>query len=393
MTGRGPLRPLLLMVALTAGGCDGCQNPPPPRLESYRDDELAVEVMEEEGAPRPDEPAPPAIGEALPPPRSHDARDREPPPVQPAAHGDGEYASEEPVEAARFVYRVRMIVPAGLGSGADRITLPAAELFVDVSRDRLRARFAGTGWPVPAGSEVRLRRDRPGVYLFDGHGGRPLEPGELASWFEGGAVTRRGPPLRVVAHYGRPRRRRAPEVEEEAPGELICALLAEWAGEERESHMRRCERGAPQLWRLGFWRGEQTAGVPLDVPRSALRADEQDPPEPIGTENSRAFLEPEALSRIRPEGPPPEEPEEGAPPQGLRVVNDGATRIIVAVQGVAVGWVDPGAEGWFVGLEPGTYDVGTIRPLGAVVQRGRPVAVPGVHRVCDGRCARTPRGD
>lgn len=68
--------------------------------------------------------------------------------------------------------------------------------------------------------------------------------------------------------------------------------------------------------------------------------------------------------------------------------NESANRVIISIAGVAAGWVDRGAEGWFVGLEPGHYDVGSIRPLGAVVQRGRRVRVPGIHRVCDGRCPR-----
>lgn len=383
-------RVLALAIAIALAGCESCRNPPPPRLERYQDEELAAEVLEEEAPPDPDEPAPPAISDTPVAPRPSEEREGGPAPVAPAAHGDGRYGTDEPVEAGRFVYRVRMIVPSWLGTGDDRIALPAAELYVDVSRDRLRARFAGRGWPIAAGSEVRLRRDRPGVYLFDGRGGRPLEPGELARWFEGGPVTRRGPPLRVFSHWGFPRHRRGELEGEDAPGELLCALLAEWAGEDRSGVMRRCERGAPRLWRLGFWRGEQTASVPLELPRSALRADERDPPDRRAAASSRAFLEPEALSRIRPDGPAPDPPAEGAPAEGLRVRNDSATRVIVAVQGVAIGTVDAAAEGWFVGLRPGTYDVGAIRPLGAVVQRGRPVAVPGEHRVCDGRCSRQP---
>lgn len=384
MTDRGPLRPLLWTVAFFSAGCDGCQNPPPPQPELYHDEELAAEVFEEAQPPPADAPAPPAIGETLSAPRLRAPHDREPAPARRAAHHDRAYASDETVHAARYVYRVRMVVPPGLGTSTDRIALPAAELVIDVSQDRLRAQFIGSGWPVPAGSQVRLRRDRPGVYLFDGAGGRPLEPGELARWFEGGHVTRRGPPLRIIAH-GLSRPDEDPsEPLEEIPGELVCALLAEWAGEERENHMRRCHAGAPQLWRLGFWRAEQTARVPLEVPRSALRADEHDRPDPIRSEHSRAFLEPEALSRIRPKVPAGE----GLPRGGLRVRNASATRVILTAQGIVIGWVDAGHEGWFEGLEQGTYRVSALRPLGAVVLRQQSVVVPGVTRVCDGRCAR-----
>ncbi len=379
------LRPLVL-GALVLASCEGCHPAPPPPEEEYDDHQLAPQVIEGP-PPDPDAPAPPAIAENPVIPRTPDLRDRRPPPILPA-HPDDEYAGEQPVRARRYVYGVRMIVPAALGDRRQRLAVPKAELFVDVSHDRLRARFAGAGWPVAAGSEIRLRRDRPGVYVFDGAGGRPLEPGEMASWFEGGEVTRHGPPLRVFANYG-PARHAAPATDEDVPGELVCALLAEWAGEPRENVMRRCERGAPYLWRLGFWRAEQTADVPVDLPGSALRADEVDPPARVAWVTSRASLEPAALSRLDPRGHA-EEPEPDAPAEGLRIRNESSTRVVVAVQGLHIGWVDAGSNALFVGLRPGVYEVGAIRPLGAVVQRGHPVSVPGVQRVCDGRCRREP---
>jgi hypothetical protein len=50
---------------------------------------------------------------------------------------------------------------------------------------------------------------------------------------------------------------------------------------------------------------------------------------------------------------------------------------VVTVEGVAIGWVDSGATGLFVGLSPGMYRVAALRPLGAVVIRPRVVGVPG----------------
>lgn len=369
------MRASLLLLSVLAA----CDRPSPPRLEEYEGEEIAAQVFEETEPPDPDAPPPPAIGDAPSVVRAR-AASRRPPPVLPA-HPDLESAGRAPVRVRRYVYRVRMVVPAGLGDGSDRIARPSAELFLDVSHDRLRARFSGAGWPVGAGSEVRLRSDRYGVYLFDGAGGRPLEPGELAAWFEGGDVSRRGPPLRVFATYG-PARRAEPD--EDMPGALVCAFLAELAGEPRENVMRRCERGAPHRFRIGFWRAEQTADVPVTLPRSALRADEVDPPPRVTAEPGRAFLEPSGLRRITPSRPPAEPLSEGA----LEIVNESATRVIVTLEGVAAGWVDAGARASFVGLRPGSYEVGAIRPLGAVVQRGRAVTVPGTHTVCDGRCAR-----
>src|SRR5690606_14710666 len=106
--------------------------------------------------------------------------------------------------------------------------------------------------------------------------------------------------------------------------------------------MRRCERGAPHLFRIGFWRAEQTADVPVSLPRSALRADEVDPPPAVQPEPGRAFLEPSGLRRISPSRPPPAG---AAPPgegEGLSIVNDSAARIVVTIEGVAAGWVDAG---------------------------------------------------
>lgn len=264
-------------LALTLG-LFACDRGPDARLEVYEDEESAVEILVEETPPDPSQP-PSAIADRVPGQPRPAGQDTVPPPIEPASHGDDDYANDEPVVARRYVYRVRMIVPAGLGDTSARVTVPAAELYIDVSHERLRARFVGNGWPVGAGSEVRLRRDRPGVYVFDGEGGRPLEPGQLSTWFEGGPVTRRGPPLRVFATYGHPRRQPPPD-DEEDPGELVCALLAELASESREPVIRRCELGAPHLWRLGFWHAERTASVRIELARSSLRADERNPPPP-----------------------------------------------------------------------------------------------------------------
>jgi len=360
-----------------------CAEPVQPPREVYEEESTQAEILVEDAPPDPEDRPPAISNRPFRPPQ----RDHAPAPIIAASHGDDEYSNDQPLVARRYVYRVRMIVPTGLGSGRVPVAVPAAELHVDVSHERLRARFVGAGWPVAPNSEVRLRRDRPGVYLFDGEGGRPLEPGQLAHWFEGGIVSRRGPALHIFSRYGFPRRARPPD-DEENPGELMCALLAEFAGEQRDPLHRRCELGAPRLFRLGFWRAEQTAGVPVELLRSALRADERSGPRPITFATASSWIEPEALARLDGGRAPTDEPADDAPTHGLRVENESATRAIIAINGIAVGWVDQGAHGLFEGLRPGTYEVGSIRPHGAVVQRGRPVRVPGVHRVCDGRCPR-----
>src|SRR5690606_13339729 len=163
------------------------------------------------------------------------------------------------------------------------------------------------------------------------------------------------------------------------PGGLICALLAEWTGESRESVYRRCDGRAPLGFRVGFWRAERTADLPVELPRSALRADETAPPAAVPNSHSRAVPEPRALGRLPAmERPPPAgAAEEGGPSEGLEFVNQSEARVVVTVEGVAVGWVDAGTSGLFVGLRPGSYRVAALRPMGAVVIRPRVVVVPG----------------
>lgn len=158
------------LLALVVAGCT-CRNPPAPRPEQYADLEQRAHVEVET---EPPSETPPALGSGRFRPRPEPDRERAPPPVLQPGHGDEAWANDEPAVARRYVYRVRMIVPSWLGSGATRVAAPAAELFLDVAHERLRARFVGAGWPVPSGSEVRIRRDRPGAYLYDARGGRPL---------------------------------------------------------------------------------------------------------------------------------------------------------------------------------------------------------------------------
>ncbi|MEM9068434.1 MAG: hypothetical protein AAGE52_08000 [Myxococcota bacterium] len=281
---------------------------------------------------------------------------------------DAEYQGAEPEDARRLVYRISLRVPRSLGVAPDELPKPSGELYVDLSRDRLRARFSGGGWPIDAGAEVRLRRDEPGVYVFDGDGGRPLGPGQLAQWFEGGRL-RFEPGLRV---------RPPPSQEQSGPGNLMCRLIAEWTNSSPDELARRCgEGGSPPDFRIGVWRAERTADVAVQLPRSSLRADHVDPPPPIPRAESRAFLSPEVMSRIsRSRGPVPQ-PAENAPGEGLVITNRGRSRMMVTVQGTPVGWLDRGVTAHFVGLRPGSYRVGAMRPFGLQSASGQPAVVPG----------------
>jgi hypothetical protein len=282
---------------------------------------------------------------------------------------DRDFAGEEQVEARRLVYRVRLRIPRSLGEGHAAVHQPAAELYLDVSSDRLRARFVGTGWPVPEGSEIRIRRDAPGAYVFDGRGGRPLGPGQMAHWFEGGRP--RGTPSYRVAP--------PPLDEQSGPGDLVCRLVAEWTGEGPTTVARRCgEGGSTPSFRVGLWLATRTADVGVRLPRRSLRADHLDPPSPPAeAEHAHAYLTEASMRQLQRIRGAHGEPADDAPERGLVVVNRGPTRIIVTVRGTPIGWIDAGHEHPFPDIPRGSYQVGALRPFGLLAAGKRPLVVPG----------------
>ena len=288
--------------------------------------------------------------------------------VVPAFADDRDYSTDETVDARRLVYRVRLRVPRSLGDGNPAAARPAAELHVDVGTDRLRARFRGAGWPVPEGSEIRIRRDELGAYVFDGDGGRPLGPGQMAHWFEGGRP--RGTPSHRV---GMP-----PPREQHGPGDLICRLVAEWTGEGPSGLARRCgEGGSPPSFRVGLWLADRTADVGIRMPRRALRADHVDPPEGISDRDHRVFLTESSMGQLERNRGPRGEPGEDAPESGLVVTNRAAYRMIITLDGTPIGWLDAGTQAHFDGMEPGVYGVGALRSFGLLAAGKRAFVVPG----------------
>ena len=344
-----------LLALCLVGACHGCEPQPPQRVRR----EPAPTSQRPTRAEEVYAPAAAAAG------RPASAR------VHAAFSPDSTYAGTAPVPVHRLVYRVRLAVPHSLGIAPGTFPLPAAELYVDVADEHLRAHFVDDDWPVPTGSEVRLRRDQPGAYVFDGEGGRPLGPGQLASWFEGGRL-RREPSYRVRAPSARDQPFRS---------DLLCRFIAEWSRQPPDVVMRRCgEDGAPPFFRVGLWRAERTADVSVELPRNALRADEVGPPPPAASAHTRAYISPQHLAGLAPLPHgivhPPAHPLE-PPAEGLAVQNRGTSRAIMTVQGVPVGWVDAGETALFVGLVPGVYAVGAMRPLGLQTAQRRNVTVPG----------------
>jgi hypothetical protein len=338
------------------------------------------------------EPAEPVRHEPLPPPpgpiadaggwASRMGAAADPPPVRRAAEPiaqraavmrDDAEGTDQTVLAGRLVYRVSFRVPPIFRDHRAVIEAPAGELHVDVSLGRLRARFVGPGWPIDEGSEVRLRGDLFGAYLFDGQGGRSLGAGQMAAWFEGRERGESQTMVGVRREYSS-RAKSITENEEPVPGELLCALLAEWSNQERSALIHRCSAAGslPPGFRIGPWSGELTAVVPMELPRRTLRADEGEPPAKVPARGARVLLEAEALERLTPSRPGPE------PGRArLRVENRTDTRAIVIVQGVALGWVDAGQSLQVDGLTPGFYRIGAIRPLGVLRTPPRLFRVPG----------------
>lgn len=292
--------------------------------------------------------------------------------VQPAIVPDRAYDSNEPVPIRRVVYRVSIWVPPGLREASPPLLPSSGELHLDVGAERLRARFLGSIWPIDEGSELRLRADTPGVYLYDAEGGRPLPRNHLASWFLGDEVS----PFRRANSYIR--RDLGPSVE--GPADMVCALVAEWTAAPREELVRQCSGGAlPLAFRFGIFVADLTAIVPMSVPRSQLRADAVGLPRAWTGSHVRPLRDAREIGKLSPRKHPDLAPITPGPPGSatLHVINHGSARTLVVVAGVPIGWVQPGAATELSGFNPGYYRVGWVRPYAQFMLLPHPVAIPG----------------
>ncbi len=277
------------------------------------------------------------------------------------------YDDDRRIQAHRIIYRFRAVIPSALGQARAGLQPSATELHLLVTTDRARVTFAGAGWPVEPDSELRLRRDRPGAYVFDGSGGRPIGPGQAAHWFEGGPVKRR--PRIWMRHD--------PARGEDDVGHMVCRFFAEWANSPVDAIVRSCDDGVPRWVRVGPYRGTRTADIIVERARHALRADEVDPPPPIDAWETRYFFAPRRLAQLV--------PTEGSRPRGgetlspgpLEIRNGTRARMVITVAGTAIGWANRGESLTVPDLQPGWYWVGGVRPLGALGASGRLVRAPG----------------
>lgn len=294
--------------------------------------------------------------------------------------GDRHFDSDEPVAVRRLVYRATIELPQGVRVAHSPVSSSPSELHLDVGIDRLRGRFVGPSWPVDDGSEVRLRADVPGVYMFDGAGGRPLAPGHLASWFngdEGEQFVRQ--PVRLRAEPG-------PSAE--GPSELVCALIAEWTAQPRQALENWCAGGVlMHRFQFGIWSFDLTAIVPMTLSRAQLRADSVGLPRPLASSRVRSLLETRDIERLAPINLRPAAntgvtalpPIDAGPPGSgvLRAENRGLTRLLVVVQGVPLAWLQPRAATEFTGFTPGYYRVSALRPYAQTAGTPAPMVIPG----------------
>ena len=288
--------------------------------------------------------------------------------VVPSALLDDGYASSAIVRARRVVYRVTFRPSGLIGEAHPSIPIARAELVVDVTEERVRARFVGTGWPLLSGAEVRIRHDLPGSYIFDQRGGRPLSSGKLRSWFIGDPSGSGSTPVRVQPA--------SPE-EQVGAGLLICRLLAEWSGQRPATLRRRCGLGgAPESFSVGMWVGRRTADVSIPLARAALRADHMRHPRlDSRRQRTQLFMSEAVVQRIEPHRPLAVSGIESTP---SLVLNNGAsTRLIFTIEGVPFAWVLPGASLEVQGIRPGVYRFAALMPMGALALRYRLAAVPG----------------
>jgi hypothetical protein len=297
--------------------------------------------------------------------------------VTPAPVADRQFDSDEPVQVRRLVYRATIDLPQGLRAPHTPVLPSPSELHLDVAVDRLRGRFVGPSWPVDEGSELRMRADIPGVYMFDGSGGRPLAPGHLASWFngdEGEQFPRQ--PVTVRAESG-------PSAE--GPSDLVCALIAEWTAQPRSALDQWCENGTLlQKFKFGVWSFDLTAIVPMAMPRSQLRADAVALPKPLSSFRARHLLDTRDIERlapivIRPAANQGLAPIDAGPPGSgvLRAENRGSTRMLLVVQGVPIAWLQPRAATELTGFMPGYYRVGAVRTYAQNAPTPNPMVIPG----------------
>lgn len=291
--------------------------------------------------------------------------------IEPALHRD-EFVSGGEVRVRRIIYQVNPVVTWALGYGNTELLAPTGEIVLDISGSRLRARFQGTGLAADDGSEIRLRADEHGTYVFDGRGGRSVGTGQLAAWYQDGPGAR-GVEFKL--------RQAVPD--DAHTIELVCRFFGEWAGASIASVRRACgSLGLPTKFRFGPYRIDRTAETVVYLPETALRSDEREPPRGLRHESVVQFFEPRALARLAPTiDDVPERrlrPGEVRPTvdEGMTVENRTGARVLVTIDGVALGWLDPSETTHFSGMPPGGYWVGAMFPLGGIASRRRAHRLP-----------------
>lgn len=316
---------------------------------------------------------------------------------------DAPLAKDPPTHALELVFRQGEPPPLAKGPDVNGAGLDAARrktevrAKVDLSPTRMRLAFEGMGTVLPADLEIRARHDRLGHVAVTPGKYRSLPLGTLRAFFaerryDVAPIDR----TEVVPRGEGPRRlgMRTRRVEIGARSSKVVVDLAHVA-DAGESGLLLCRffmdlasvvprtpvcaldeipvfveyrwtsRGSFVVEGVAYARRtDVTSAQMLVPPAGSVRTDEL-----LARDKSGRMLSPPELRAMR-HGDPTSMAE-------LELTNPSTTLGVVWIDGVAAGWVGPGAQLSLFGLAPGKYQVAWRSVLGDAMTSQEAVVVPG----------------
>jgi hypothetical protein len=294
-------------------------------------------------------------------------------------------------------------------ANASAIAKAAEQTMLDVSIDlayagRMRLSIESPIFPIPAKTELRARSDFFGHALIwpNGVSYRLLAPGSVRALLAerrpdvvpvmrgesqpAGSATLLGlaaTKTRIVTKLGEATIAQATLEGSGPAGKLLCRFLLDFIAVDPATDTCTDDRvpvEAQYKWKQGGRLSfsvetlENRQDLPLQLvvvppPGAAFRPGEL--PSPA----AGVFLTREQLAGFRKQ-PLSEEPAEGAPGEGLLVVNHTDTLRYVLLDGVPVAWVEPHKEQYLIGTKPGRYSIGWRDFLGKALTPPQTVSLP-----------------
>lgn len=316
---------------------------------------------------------------------------------------DAPLAKDPPTHALELVLRQGEPPPLAKGPDVNGAGLDAARrktevrAKVDMSPTRMRLAFDGVGTVLPADLEIRARQDRLGHVAVSSGKYRALPLGTLRAFFaerrydvapidraevvpKGEGPKRLGMRTRRVEIGARSSKvviDLAHVTDAGESGLLLCRFFMDLASVAPRvpvcavdeipvfAEYRWTSRGSFTVEGVAYARRtDVTSAQMLVPPAGTVRADELFP-----REKSGRMLSPPELRAMR-HGDPTSMAE-------LELTNPSTTLGVVWIDGVATGWVGPGAQLSLFGLAPGKYQVAWRSVLGDAMTSQEAVVVPG----------------